>query len=453
MCYFRAQGRLGRGVRGLSQGTSDMNKAPRVWIAVLFTALASAGDWPHWRGPFLNGSADERDLPAKWSRTENLAWVSPLPGPSGATPVIVNGRVFVSSTDAASTDLYAICLDERTGKELWRRRIGASARKVPRNNLASPSPVADTERVFFMYGSGELVGLNHDGELLWKRNVEAEYGNISVKYGYSCSPLLYDGKLFVLIQRRHTAYRAPESTTLDSFILAVDPATGENIWKQPRVTDALDESLDTYSSPIIFEKDGRAELIVIAADYATANDPETGAELWRYGYAAQKSQRWRNITSPVTSDELIYGVRPRGGTGVFALRSGGTGKLDAGYLAWRFDGATPDVCTPLYYKGYLYVLDGKSSKVLTCLDARTGRQKWQGRLGGEGPWRASVTGADDKLYCINEAGQAIVLAADPERFRVIWRVDMVDGPVQASIAIANGHLFIRGASKLYRIGR
>jgi len=423
-----------------------------VIVGALFSGRTFAGDWPHWRGPFLNGAADEKNLPGTWSQTEKIAWVSPLPGHSGATPVISNGRVFVSSTDSRNTDLLALCFDAGTGKELWRRKLGTSARKVPRNNMATPSPVTDGKSVYFMYGSAELAGLDYDGNILWTRNIEAEYGNISIKYGYSSSPLLYDNKLYVLIQRRHTHYRPPESTALDAFILAVNPKTGKNIWKQLRKTDALDESLDTYSSPIIFQNNGRAEIIIIAADYATANDPQTGRELWRYEYSEQKSERWRNITSPVTSEGLIYGVRPRGGNGLFALKSSGNRTLPKGYLAWTFDGPTPDVCTPLYYKGSLYVLDGKSRKTLTCLDAKTGRQRWQGKLGGVGPWRASVTAADGKLYCINESAEAVVIAADAKEFKIISRIDMEDKPVQASIAIADEHLFIRTASKLFCVG-
>ena len=306
-----------------------------VIVGALFSGRTFAGDWPHWRGPFLNGAADEKNLPGTWSQTETIAWVSPLPGHSGATPVISNGRVFVSSTDSRNTDLLALCFDAGTGKELWRRKLGTSARKVPRNNMATPSPVTDGKSVYFMYGSGELAGLDYDGNILWTRNIEAEYGNISIKYGYSSSPLLYDNKLYVLIQRRHMHYRPPESTTLDAFILAVNPKTGKNIWKQPRKTDAL---------------------------------------------------------------------------------------------------------------------DGKSSKTLTCLDAKTGTRRWQAKLGGVGPWRASVTAADDKLYCINESAEAVVIAADAKEFKIISRIDMGDKPVQASIAIADEHLFIRTASKLFCVG-
>ena len=423
-------------------------------VSLILAGQVLAGDWPHWRGPFLNGTSDEKSLPATWSTTENVAWRAPLPGHSAATPVIAAGKVFVSSTEEDSDNLFALCFDVKSGKELWRRRLGRSSRQVPRNNMATSSPVTDGKRVYFMYGSGELVGLDHEGKSLWSRNLDSEYGNISMKYGYSSSPLLHDNKLYILMQRRDRTYRSPDSSNLDAFILAVDADTGKNVWKQPRETDALDESQDSYSSPLLYTNNGRDEIVVIGADYVTANDPATGEELWRYGYAVEKKSQWRNISSLGLGRGLLYGIRPKGGSGLFALKSGGRGNLGDSYVAWQFNGPTPDVCTPLYYKGNVYVLDGKSGGVLTCLDAETGRQKWQGKLGKRTPaWRASVTAADDKLYCINEGAEAVVLAAGGDEFKVLSRIDMEDKPVQASIAIADGRLFIRTASMLYCISK
>ncbi|NQT01295.1 MAG: PQQ-binding-like beta-propeller repeat protein [Planctomycetes bacterium] len=425
--------------------------AVMIIVCLLVSTRVLAGDWPHWRGPFLNGSSEEKNLPSSWSKTENVAWVVSLPGHSSATPIIAKGKVFVSSTDKNSGNLFALCLNAKNGKELWRKKLGASSRKVPRNNPATPSPVTDGKYVYFMFGSGDLVGMDYEGNILWSRNLESEYGNISIKYGYSSSPLLFDERLYILIQRRHTAYRSPQSTSLDAFILSVDPKTGENIWRQPRETDALNESLDSYSSPIPYEHSGHAEIVVIGSDYVTANDPKTGKEFWRYEYAKQKSTRGRNISSVVTGEGLIFGVPPRGSQGLLAFRSGRESTVTDDNIVWAFNGPAPDVSTPLYYKGNIYVLGDRRGGVMTCLDAVTGRQKWQGELGGRAPWWASITAGDDKLYCISEAAEAVVLAADDGRFKILSRIDMEDKPVQASIAIADGRLFIRTASKLFCI--
>jgi outer membrane protein assembly factor BamB len=422
-------------------------------ITMLLTAgRSSAGDWPHWRGPYLNGSSDEKNLPATWGKTENIAWTASLPGHGSATPIIAGDKVFVSSTDTGSSNLLALCFDAQTGKELWRKKLGESSRKVPRNNPATPSPVTDGKHVYFIYGSGDLTGLDYEGNIIWSRNLEADYGNISMKWGYSSSPLLHNGVLYILVLRRHTAYRAPANRNLDAFILAVDAGTGKNIFKQPRMTDAQNESLDAYSSPILLKHSGRDEIIVIGSDYVTANDPATGKELWRYEYTKQKSTRGRIITSPVTVEGLVMGVPPRGADGLIAIKSGSDGTLSDDHIAWRFDGPSPDCSTPLYYKGNLYVLADRKGGVVTCLDASTGRQKWQGKLGGSAPWWASITAGDDKLYCISEAAEAVVLDAGDEGFKILHRIDMGDKPIQASIAIANEHLFIRTASRLICVG-
>lgn len=425
------------------------NSTILIFVCLLMSARVFAGDWPHWRGPFLNGSSEEQNLPSSWSKTENVAWVATLPGHSSATPIIANGKVFISSTDKNSDSLFGLCFDVKNGKELWRKKLGTSSRNVPRNNPATPSPVTDGSYVYFMYGSGELVGLDYEGNILWSRNLEQEYGNISQKWGYSSSPLLYQDRLYILMQRRHTSYRPPESKSLEAFILAVDPRTGRNIWKQARQTDAQDESLDSYSSPILYNHSGRSEILVIGSDYITSNNPATGDEIWRYEYAKEKSTRDRNICSVVSAEGLVYGVPPRGSLGLLALKGGLSGKLCDDDVVWKFEGPSPDVSTPLYYKGDIYVLGDRKGGVVTCLDAVTGRQKWQGKLGGRAPWWASITAGDDKLYCISETAEAVVLAADKGRFEVLSRINMEGKPVQASIAIAEGRLFIRTAGKLF----
>ena len=423
---------------------------------VIITALmlcmpAWATDWPQWRGPFFNGSTDETNLPGSWSWTENVAWVSPLPGPSGATAVICKGRVFVTSMVDKSPEFVALCIDEKDGRKLWENKVGSDSRRFPRNNMASPSPVTDGQRVFFLYAGGELIGFDYEGKKLWSRNIEDEYGNLSLQFGYSSSPLLHEGKLFVLVVRRNKAYpqgQAKDDRPLDSFLLAVDPKTGQTLWKQQRLTDAFDEGMETYSTPVPFVRNGRTEILNTGGDFVTAHDPDSGKELWRFEYWTRKVRDSRIIPTLVTGDNLIFGTRHKGG-GVFALQPGTDARI-----TWEFSGPSPDCSTPLYYQGRLYILDGiKNGKVVTCFDPKTGRQFWQGKIGGKGPWRASLTGADGKLYCINETGEIVVLAAGGDEFKILFETKTDETPIQSSISIANGHLFIRTAQNLYCIGK
>lgn len=425
-------------------------------MTLMFVAISpvQATDWPQWRGPFFNGSTDERNLPQSWNWTEDIAWVSPLPGPSGATAVICRGRVFVTSMVERGPDFVALCFDAANGKKLWEKHVGSDSRRFPRNNMVSPSPVTDGKYVFFLYASGDLVGFDYEGNQLWSRNIEAEYGNLALQFGYSSSPLLYGGRLYVIAIRRNKPYRPPEAAEpLDSYIMALDPATGKTLWKQQRPTNAFDEGMETYSTPVPFVRDGRTEILNTGGDFVTAHDPDTGKELWRFEYWTRKVRDSRIIPSLVTGDGLIFGTRHKHG-GVFALKPPGGDDSSEARLVWEFDGPAPDCTTPLYYQDRLYVLDGiRNGKVLTCLDPKTARPFWQGKLGGRGPWRASLTGADDKLYCINETGEIVVLAASGDEFKILFETKIDETPIQSSISVADGHLFIRTAKNLYCIGK
>ena len=421
---------------------------------VLAVSIASSADWPQWRGPGFDGSADEKDLPVSFSATENILWATAMPGSSSATPVISEGKVFVTSTDRADNKkLLAICLDAKTGKHLWQKDFTTSGQRVPRNDMATPSPAADGSAVYFLFGSGDLAATDYDGNILWTRNIQEEYGNISIKFGYSSSPLVYENKLYILVHRRPKAYREPKNTEpLDSFLLAINPKTGRDIFKHTRITDAIEEAFDSYTSPIPFEFNGQKQIIIMAADYVTSHDPLSGQELWRYEYAPSKHPMWRNIASVVPSEGIIYGVRSRG-SGLFALKPSTKGTLDESSIAWTFDGPTPDSSTPLCYQGNIYVVEDFKKKIMTCLDAKTGKQKWQGKLPGKTPYYASFTASDGKLFGMDESGQMVIVDANASQLKVLSTFAFNEKPSRASIAIANGKLFIRTAAKLYCIGK
>jgi outer membrane protein assembly factor BamB len=444
-------------------------------VMVMLAQVAFGTDWPQWRGPFFHGSTDEEGLPAAWSGTKNVAWVSPLPGPSGATPVISNGRVFVTSTVKGTPEFVALCFDAATGKELWCRPAGSNGRKFPRNNMASPSPATDGQRVFFLYADGTLLGFDVEGRPLWQRNIEQEYGNLAVQFGYSSSPVLYDGRLYITVIRRNRPYRDPPAEgPLDSFLAALDPATGKTLWKQPRTTNAFDEGMETYSTLIPWTHNGRTELLTTGGDFIMAHDPATGQELWRFEHWHEKVRDSRVIPSLVTGAGLIFGSRhkhnpvfalepPTAGQGQDALAPGQRGQeardpqgRDApgtGRILWEFGAAAPDCSTPLFYDGRLYVFDGLKRKTVTCLEPQTGRTFWQGKLGGRGSWWSSPTAADGRIYLISEAGEIVVFQAGGDEFKILLETQIKEPPIQSSIAIAAGHLFIRTAERLYCIGK
>ena len=425
-------------------------------LILVVSLPAVATDWPQWRGPFFDGSTDEQGVPMSWSEDEGIAWVTSLPGPSGATPVISKGRVFVTSTVKGTPQFVALCLDAASGKVLWRKDVGSDPRRFPRNNMASPSPAADGERVFFLYGDGTLVAFDYEGQELWSRGIEKEFGNLALQFGYSNSPFVHDGRLYVTVIRRDSPYRdPPASGPLDSFLLAIDPSTGKDLWKQIRKTNAFDEGMETYSTPLPFVRNGKTELLLTGADFVTAHDPATGQELWRFEYWTEKVRDSRVIPSLVTGQGLIFGSRHKH-EAVFALQPPGEQGQDAlapGRILWEFDAAASDASTPLFYDGRLYVFDGLKRKTMTCLDPATGKVFWQGRVPGQGAWWSSPTAADGKIFLLSEAGHVVVLQAGGDAFKVIFETQIKEPAIQSSIAISGGRLFVRTAQNLYCIDK
>ncbi len=419
--------------------------------SLLVTATAQAGDWPQWRGPNFNGSAtdDEKNLPVTFSKSENVAWVRPLPGPSAATPVIHGDRVFVTSFVPDSVTVDAFCIDRRTGEILWQHRLGAgrnSRSPNTENYLAEPSAVTDGTRVIFLTGNGDLVAFTMDGQELWRRNLQDEYGSFAIMWGYASSPLLYKGKLYVPVLQRDRIY-GNDPQPRESFLLGINPEDGKNIFRVLRPDDAKDESKESYGTPIPREVDGRTEIVLLGGDCITGHDADTGEELWRYGgWNPRKINHWRIVPSPTVGGGLVYASAPKGQP-VFAVKVE-DGKTST---AWEFTDAPTDVATPLFYKGDLIVLNGEGrDKWLTRINPETGEKRWATKIDSRTYLRASPTAADDKIYFINAEGDAYVYSAiDGQQ---LHKVAMDGYPTRASISISRGQIFIRTAEALYCIG-
>lgn len=425
----------------------------------LVPALAGMGEeWPNWRGPHFNGASEERDLPAAFSKTNAVKWCAPLPGPSAATPVVWGERVFVSAAEPATKTLWALGLDRRTGRELWRRPCGQGFARDDRSNFASPSPVTDGKRVWFYYGTGDLAAFDLDGAPLWSRNLQNDYGQFAFLWTYGSSPLLFDGRLYVQVLQRDVPVqgRGRADAPNESYLLALDPASGRELWRRVRPSDARQESREAYSTPLPVTLDGRTELVVVGGDCVTGHSAETGEELWRWGtWNPQRITHWRLVPSAVAGDGVVLACAPKGGA-VYAFKAGARGVLDDAALAWvsRDRNVSSDVCTPLFYRGRFYVLNGER-RVLSRIVPASGQVEWTGELGRGPKIEASPTAADGRIYFMDHAGTVYVVAAD-EQFRLLDTVNMADpgdDRLRSSIAVSGGNLFIRTGSKLYCVGR
>lgn len=418
-----------------------------------------ASDWPHWRGPFFNGSSDEKNLPSQWSTSENIAWSAGLPDLAAATPIVCGDRVFLSGIDEAKDSLQAMCFDRRSGKLLWQHDVAEGIQKDNRSNYASPSPVADDKLAVFFYGNGDMVCFNLDGSTRWRRNIQKDFGAFAFQWTFSSSPTLYDGKLYLPVLQRDVAVRdyGLKDRENQSYLLAIDPQSGKTLWRQIRSSPAVGESRESFATAIPFEWKGQKQLLVAGGDVLSSHDPNSGRELWRGGdYNSARVNHWRLIPSPVAGAGIVLVCAPKRQP-LYAVQAdgGATGGRHAN--AWVSRDAkelSSDVPTPAFYDGDFFVLSDVR-KTVSRVDPRSGKPRWVVGTPGGVKYEASPLAADGKVYLINFNGQvAIFRAADGKLLRVIPMEESNDHSlIRASISAAHGHLFIRTTHKLYCVGK
>lgn len=337
-------------------------------LVLLSLAVTRADNWPQWRGPNLNGVSQEKNLPVKWSAEENIAWKLPLPGLSGATPIIWGDLVFVNVTQG--DDILLWCVDRNSGAPLWKKWLGGGNVKMRKHNMSSPSPVTDGQHVYVITGTGILKSFGFTGEELWTRDIQKDYGSFGLNWGYASSPLLFEDSLFVQVLHGM-------KTDDPSYVLRIDKKTGKTVWRVERPTPALRESPDSYTTPALLRNARQVQIVVTGGDCVTGHDPATGRELWRAnGLNPENNPFNRIVASPVVEGSIIYAptrVRP-----LLALRAPSPqegGDITRSHLVWSTQNG-PDVPTPVTDGKYFYIVNDRG--ILWCLDARTGQEVWGG---------------------------------------------------------------------------
>lgn len=421
----------------------------------LFAAvsLQAAENWPQFRGPEFNGSSRESRLPSKFSKTDNVRWSVDMPGTGSSTPAIWGDRVFITSTNPEAKALEAFCFDRKTGKELWKHRLSSEIEQDNRSNYAAPSPATDGKRVVIFYGTGDLLVFDMDGKELWKRNIQKDYGSFAFLWTFSSSPVLYNDRIYLQVLQRdeNVGDKGFKNKPNESYLLALDAATGKELWKHVRPSKAVAESREAFTTPMIYSKDGKTQLIVSGGDCMTGHDLDAeGNELWRWGtWNTKKIGHWRLVASPCVAEGIALACAPKNEP-IYAVKLGG--EYD---LAWTQEekSITADVPTPLYYGGRFYILDGNRS-FLSCLKPSTGEVIWSERL-GRTKFEASPTAADGKIYLMDHGGEVYVIKAG-DKFEVLHQTPMSAERAQftrSTVAIARGNLFIRTNEKLFCIGK
>ncbi len=407
-------------------------------VFILSLTVAHAENWPQWRGPNLNGVSNEKNLPLRWSPEENIKWKLALPGVSGSTPIVWRDRIFLNV--AEGNDLYLWCVDRNRAEVLWKKLLGSGNVKMRKHNMSSPSPVTDGRSVYVMTGTGVLKGFDLSGKELWSRDLQKDYGEFGLNWGYASSPLLFENALYVQVLHGM-------KTDDPSYVLRIDPRNGKTVWRVERPTEAIRESPDSYSTPGLLRYGKTVEIVISGGDCVTGHDPATGKELWRAnGLNPDNNPFYRIVASPVVFNDLIYvptRVKP-----LLVLKAGGRGDITTSHLVWSTANG-PDVPTPVTDGKYFYVINDRG--IVWCFDARTGAEVYGQERIKPGTYSGSPVLADDKIYITNEEGLTTVIKAGP-KFEVLAENPLNDFCL-SSPAISDGQIFIRTAMNLYSIGK
>lgn len=410
-------------------------------VVVTSVVSAQATNWPQWRGPTLNGISEEIDLPVHWSPEENITWRLKLPSWSGATPIVWEDYVFLNVAEEDGEMLSLWCVDRVEGEVLWKKSLGGGNTKMRKQNMSSPSPVTDGTAVYVMTGTGILTAFDFEGNELWGRDIQADYGEFGLNWGYASSPLLYGDSLY--IQVLHGM-----KTDDPSYVLSVDKQTGETLWRVERPTSARRESPDSYTTPALLRYEAWTEIVITGGDCVTGHDPETGKELWRAnGLNPTDNGAYRIVASPVVWDGIVYA--PTRVNPMLAIKAGGRGDVTDSHRLWEFDKG-PDVPTPVTDGKFFYVVNDKG--IMWNLDAKTGETIWGPKRLQPAIYSSSpVLAADGLLYISNEDGLTTVVRVGQE-FEILAENDL-DAYTLSSPAISDGQIFLRTAEYLYCVGQ
>lgn len=415
---------------------------PACLILLAAVLPASADNWPQWRGPKNDGHSAEKGLPTEFGPEKNVVWKLAMPGQGESTPCVWGDRMFFTSSTGDSVVLLCVGTD---GKEKWRYKMsddGSNSLGPDKATEASASCSTDGKHVWSYVGgkkSGRLTCHDFDGKLVWERNVQ-DYGKFNIQFGTHWTPVLYKDRLYLQVMHR----------TMPQLIVALDKATGKDVWKVERKGDGVKgtESEDVYASAFIWEGEGGPLLISHGNDTTTAHRLDDGAEVWRLANLNTTNERaWRFVSSPLISPDLIVIPTCKQGPtiGINPVGAKGTIAPDSKAELWRFK-TTPDVVSPIRVGDIVYMM---GNGPLTAVDAKTGKQIYYEKRPNQ-LHRSNMVAADGKLYIVGREGTVDVVQAGPG-FKLLAANKLPD-QFNATPAIADGRIYLRGWKHLWAIG-
>ena len=433
------------------------------WFCGSLSVLAA--DFPQFRGPNGTGVAEATTIPMTWSMTENVAWKVQVPGAGWSQPVLIGDHLYLTTavsdknlkpkdfsdgvkmpqsmglgglSKAPNTVIQwqVHCYNTTTGERLWAETVVEGKPKHPihpSNTYATESPVADDDGIYTFFGAtGTVAALNHQGQVLWRKELGAFSTNNG--FGTGASMAIHNGKIFV-----------QHFTNGSGILVCFDARTGTQLWRVDR-----DKKESSWSSPIIWKNDQRLELLSSGNDLICSYDPESGRELWRLS----------NVKTPtacsIAADkrQIYFGGSDPFSTGpLFAMQAGATGDVSPKKknetfekCGWLEAKGGPGMPSPVSTGSWLYVVD---KNILKCYDAISGKRLYQNRLPSSAMVAASPIVIDNRLLLISESGDAALVKVGPE-FEVVGG-GKLDDVFWSTPAIGHKAIFFRGVDALYCI--
>ena len=407
-----------------------------VVLAWLGTSVAVAEDWPGWRGPRGDGTSLEKDVPVRWSASENIVWKSPVPGYGHSSPVVSGNRIFVTTCIEKENRRVLICFDRETGKPLWQRDVVKATleKKHVLNSFASSTPATDGEKVFVTFleaeppgapdvSPGRMVVAAYDFEGNQKWLVRP--GRFSSRHGYCSSPVLYKDK--VIVNGDHDG---------DAYLVALARDDGRTLWKIDR-----ENKVRSYVTPIIREIDGRMQMILTGSKCVASYDPHDGRRHWIIDGPTEQF-----VASMVFNGELLFLTAGYPEHHMLAIRPDGRGNVTDSHVVWRTTKACSYVPSPIAVSKYFLVVSDDG--IASCFEAADGTRHWMKRIGSH--YSASLVTAGGLVYFTADDGKSTVVRPGV-KYEAVAQNELGER-VYASPAISDGRILLRGEQHLYSIG-
>ena len=393
----------------------------------IFALSTFAADWPKFRGPGAQGHAVAANLPARFGPAKNLKWKVAVPGAGWSSPVIMKGRIYLTTAinRGAGFSLNTLCLDAATGRLVWNRpliSVAKPSRTHRKNSQASPTPIVDGDHIYVHFGHMGTACLDLQGKIIWK-NETIKYSSV---HGNGGTPVLVNGKLIFSCD----GSRNP-------FVMALDAKLGNEVWRVNRSGNAKRKF--SFSTPLVLRTAAHTQVLLPGSDMIGAYDPHTGREIWKATFSG-----YSVIPRPVVGHGMVYFSSGFDRATTIALKLGGKGDVTESHAGWSLAKGAPHTPSMLLVGDELYMVS--DGGIASCVEAKTGEVIWTERIGGG--HSASPIYAAGKLYFSNEAGVVTVLAVG-KKFTVLAKNDLGERTL-ASPAVADGALFIRTAGHLWR---